>query len=160
MDRNNPKAEITNCFSKTTAKKEGSLDHVPETSETTAASEPSSVYKNPASPGLEGNDNEQPIEQHTSQENGERQSISNKPNQPRNIIFLLRHFGKQKRAFNPKWFDQFKFLHYREDSDSVICHTCANEQKLLHLDTKREDTFITTGFVNWKKAKEISGPFN
>ena len=52
-------------------------------------------------------------------------SIPNKPDQPRNIIFLLRSFGKQKRAFNPKWFDQFKFLHYREDSDSVICHTCA-----------------------------------
>ena len=68
----------------------------------------------------------------------------------------MQHFGKQKRAFNPKWFDQFKFMHYREDSDSVICHTCAvaNEQKLLHLDTKREDTFITIGFVNWNKAKE------
>ena len=38
----------------------------------------------------------------------------------------------------------------------MICHTCvvANKQKLLHLDTKREDTFITTGFVNQKKAKE------
>ena len=47
-------------------------------------------------------------------------------------------------------------MHYRIDSDSVICHTCAvaNEQKLLHLDTKREDIFITNGFVNWKKAKE------
>ena len=45
---------------------------------------------------------------------------------------------------------------YREDSDSVICHTCAvaNEQNLLHLDAKREHTFATTGFVNWEKAKE------
>ena len=68
----------------------------------------------------------------------------------------MQHFGKEKRAFNPKWFNQFKFLHYREDSDSVICYTCAvaNDQKLLHLDTKRGDTFIRTGFVNWKKAKE------
>ena len=62
--------------------------------------------------------------------------------------------GWKKCAFNPKWFDQFKFLHYREDSD-VICHACAvaNEQKLLHLDTKREGTFITTGFINSRKAK-------
>ena len=68
----------------------------------------------------------------------------------------MQHFGKQKRAFNPKWFDQFKFLHYRQDSDSVICHTCAvaNEKKLLHLEPKREDTFITTSFVDWKKVKE------
>ena len=39
-------------------------------------------------------------------------------------------------------------MHYREDSGSVIYHTCAvaNEQKLIHSDTKREDTFISTGF--------------
>ena len=68
----------------------------------------------------------------------------------------MQHFGKQKRAFNPKWFDQFKFLKYREESNSVIFLTCAvaNEQKLLHLDNKREETFITTAFDNWKKAKE------
>ena len=43
-----------------------------------------------------------------------------------------------------------------DTEDSVICHICAvaSEPKLLDLDTKREDTFITTGFVNWKKAKE------
>ena len=41
----------------------------------------------------------------------------------------MRDTGKQKRAFNPKWFDQFTFLHYREDSDSVICHTCALADK-------------------------------
>ena len=43
-----------------------------------------------------------------------------------------------------------------DTEDSVICHTCAvaSEQKLLHLDTEREGTFITTGFVNWKKTKE------
>ena len=48
------------------------LDHVPETSETPAASEPSSVYKNPALTDLEENNIEQPIEQHTSQGNEER----------------------------------------------------------------------------------------
>ena len=82
---------------------------------------PSSVYKTLAWTGLEENNIEQPIEQHTSQENKERQSIPNKPSQPRNIIFTLRPFGKQNRAFNPKQFDQFKFLHYREDSDFLIC---------------------------------------
>ena len=89
MDRNNTKAKIANYFSKTTAKNEESLDHVPEISETAAASEPSSVYKNPALIGLEGNNIEQPIEQDTSQGNEERQSISNKPNQTRNTIFPL-----------------------------------------------------------------------
>ena len=41
----------------------------------------------------------------------------------------MRDTGKQKRPFNPKWFDQVTFLHYREDSDSVICHTCALADK-------------------------------
>ena len=44
MDRNNTNAKITNYFSKTTAKNEKSLDHAPETSETSAASEPTSIY--------------------------------------------------------------------------------------------------------------------
>ena len=38
----------------------------------------------------------------------------------------------------------------------MIFHTCAvaNEQKRNHLDKKREETFITTDFINWKKSKE------
>ena len=79
MNRSITKAKITNYFLKTIAKNEKSLDHVPETSETPAASEPSSVYKTLAWTGLEENNIEQPIEQHTSQENKERQSIPNKP---------------------------------------------------------------------------------
>ena len=72
MDQNNTKAILTNCFSKTTAKNKKNLDHVPEASETPAVSEPSFVYKNPPSAGLEENNIEQPIEQHTSQGNEER----------------------------------------------------------------------------------------
>ena len=89
----NIKAKITNQFSKTTTKNEKSQDDVPETSETPAASEPSSVYRNPASAGLEENNIEQAIEQHTSQGNEERQSIPNKPNRPKDVISPLRHFG-------------------------------------------------------------------
>ena len=64
--------------------------------------------------------------------------------------------GNEKRAFNPKWFDEFKFLHYREESDSVICHTCAfaGNQNLLQTDTKKERTFIDKGFFKWMKALE------
>ena len=41
----------------------------------------------------------------------------------------MRDTGKQKRPFNPKWFDQFTFLQYREDSDSLICNTSALADK-------------------------------
>ena len=45
---------------------------------------------------------------------------------------------------------------YREESDSVICHTCAvaDKNNLLKIDTKKEKTFVETGFSNWKKAIE------
>ena len=55
--------------------------------------------------------------------------LPEKPHHPRSIKFPMRDTGKQKRAFNPKWFDQFTFLHYRGDIDSVICHTCALADK-------------------------------
>ena len=79
-----------------------------------------------------------------------------KPHQPRLKKFSLREMGNQKRAFNPKWFDEFKFLHYREESHSVICHTCAvpDNQNLLETDTKKERTFIDEGFFKWTKALE------
>ena len=63
---------------------------------------------------------------------------------------------KQERSFNPKWFDEFNFLHYWEENDSVICHTCAvaDKNNLFKIDTKEEKTFTETGFSNWKKAIE------
>ena len=99
MDRNNTKVKITNYFSKTTPKNEKSLDHVPETSKTPAASGPSSVYKNLALAGLEENNIEQPVEQHTLQGNEERQSIPYKPNQPRDNNFSMAAFWKTKTCF-------------------------------------------------------------
>ena len=99
MDRKNTKAKITNYFSKTTAKNGKSLDHVPETSETPGASEPSSVYMNPKSACLQENNTEQTIEQQISQEDEERQSIPNKLNQPRNTIFPVATFWKRKTCF-------------------------------------------------------------
>ena len=82
--------------------------------------------------------------------------VPEKLHQPKLNKFPLREVGKQKRAFNPKWFDQFKFLHCREGSDSVVCHTwaIADKRNLLNIDTKKERTFIETGFSNWKKAIE------
>ena len=55
-----------------------------------------------------------------------------KPLQPRSIKFPMRDTGKHKRAFNPKWFDQFTFLHYWEDSDSVcdLPYLCTCRQRL------------------------------
>ena len=82
--------------------------------------------------------------------------VPEKPHQPKSVKFPMRDTWKQKRAFNLKWFDQFQFLHYRKDRDSVIFHTCAlaDKHKLLNIDTKKERNFIEAGFSNWKKAIE------
>ena len=83
-------------------------------------------------------------------------NLPNKPHKPRLKKFPLIEMGNQKREFNPKWFDEFKFLHYREECDSVICHTCAvaDNQNFLKTDTKKERTFIDNEFFKWTKALE------
>ena len=82
--------------------------------------------------------------------------LSKKPQQPKLKQFPLKEVVKQERSFNPKWFDGFNFLHYWEENDSVICHTCAVADKndLFKIDTKKEKTFIETGFSYWKKTIE------
>ena len=50
----------------------------------------------------------------------------NQPNQPRNYKFPRQKFGNFERAFQSKWFDQFKWLHYDQEKDAVFCVTCIN----------------------------------
>ena len=97
MDRDNTEAKITNYFSKTTAKIEKSLDYVAETSDTPAASEPSSVDKNRASSSLEENKTEQPIENipHKEMKSANRFLI----NQTRKYNFSFTTFWKTKTCF-------------------------------------------------------------
>ena len=86
-----------------------------------------------------------------------------KPLQPRSIKFPMRDTGKQKRAFNPKWFDQFTFLHYREDSDSVydLPYLCTCRQRLYSnyfwcfLLPCRKRTFVNLSHF---KASEMAKP--
>ena len=91
-----------------------------------------------------------------SKEKSPEYDLPEKPNQPKSFCFPVKDQGKQKRSFRPHWFDEFTFLHYREQDDSVICHTCAlaDKRKLLTIDTRKEKIFLETGFSNWKKAIE------
>ena len=78
--------------------------------------------------------------------------------QLRIFSFPLRSFDSkgEKRSFKATLFYTWPWLHYREVSDSVICYYCsrANEGKLLAsgLYSKREETYISKGFTNWKDA--------
>ena len=76
------------------------------------------------------------------------------PFQPTNFNFPKKTFGKQNRSFQSKWFNDFPWLHYNEQSDSVLCFICAQQNEKLNLRAARnkEWVFISQGFYNWKKA--------
>lgn len=76
------------------------------------------------------------------------------PHQPCNFKFPKKKIGQWHRSFQPKWFNDFPWLHYIEESNSVICFVCAdqNKQGKLSIAKKKEKTFIEDVFSNWKKA--------
>ncbi|XP_033126692.1 uncharacterized protein LOC117124539 [Anneissia japonica] len=80
--------------------------------------------------------------------------IPNEPNQPRNITFEPRLYGKKKQRFQPSWFDTYPWLHYREHNNSVLCHLCvrADIDRKLFTARNKEAAFLKYGFANWKKA--------
>ena len=83
--------------------------------------------------------------------------IISAPNQPRHQHFPSKVFGKQKRSFNSKWFDNDKWaswLHWEEGVNKAFCYICKNVFKLnqLKLSKSVENAFISVGFDNWKRA--------
>ena len=79
--------------------------------------------------------------------------IPEKFHPPVTLILPKRMFGS-KRAFRANWCQQFPWLHYNIDRDAAFCHICMqadNEGKFLS-SSKRESSFITDGFTNWKEA--------
>lgn len=67
--------------------------------------------------------------------------------------------GKDKKnclKFQATWYQKFSWLHFDDKLNAVLCFTCvkAESLKLCELARKRELTFISKGFKNWKKALE------
>lgn len=81
-------------------------------------------------------------------------SVPQKPNQPsEEFLFPKKKFGDNYRSFKSSWTRQFPWLHYNESSDSAFCWYCMKAMETKQLkSSKREDSFITRGFCNWKNA--------
>lgn len=81
---------------------------------------------------------------------------SKEPHQPKKFQFPQKRYGSQNRALQSTWFDTFPWLHYDENTDSVICFTCYKQYVKGNLKTanKKEFAFIKEGFGIWKKAIE------
>ena len=86
-------------------------------------------------------------------------TIASEPHQPRRFNFPKREFGKKsimRRSFQAGWFAKWRWLHYREDDDTVFCHTCVKAFTELNMSARNaEDTFISRGFSNWKLATSV-----
>ena len=61
-------------------------------------------------------------------------------------------FGKRGRRCQQQWFEDFKWLHYDTEKDSVLCFYCHIHHPKLTAEHNKDPVFITTGFKNWKKA--------
>ena len=61
-------------------------------------------------------------------------------------------FGKHERRCLQQWFEDFKWLCYDMQMDSVFCHYCITHQEKLTTEHNKDPAYLTTGFRNWKKA--------
>ena len=67
------------------------------------------------------------------------------------------------RSFQPKWFNDFNWLHYHETEDAVYCFTCLKaieNNALSELSLNQSDAFTKSGYRNWKKALQKNKGFN
>ena len=56
--------------------------------------------------------------------------------------------------FKSIWFSQHKWLTYCVTQNKAYCYCCHTAVRRLLYFTKNKKAFISSGFENWKKAKE------
>ena len=77
------------------------------------------------------------------------------PFQPVHYDFPKTKFGKQSRSCQSVWFRNFPWLHYVASGDYLLCHVFRQNAKLyLESSRNKEDSFLKSGFSNWKHALE------
>ena len=87
-----------------------------------------------------------------------RTKFPEKPHQPGRISFSKRPFGKIQvvyRTFKLTWFEKWKWLHYNESPDAVLCHVCMKAEEEGKLKANSKDlAFLQKGFTNRMDAME------
>ncbi|XP_060882105.1 zinc finger MYM-type protein 1-like [Metopolophium dirhodum] len=60
------------------------------------------------------------------------------------------------RSCQLKWFNSFSWLHYVKEKNVVLCYPCAlaSQTKITKIKIHGQESFIGTGFQNWKKGTE------
>ena len=78
------------------------------------------------------------------------------PNHPDPKTIPPKKTATQNINFQGKWFEEYPWLTYDVSIQAVLCYKCeaATRLGIMNLATKSEDAFVSTGFSNWKKAKQ------
>ena len=82
-----------------------------------------------------------------------RKYVLKGPCQPLSHDFPRTQFGNKMRCFQVNWFKNWEWLEYSVSKDAAFCFWCY----LFKGDKGKrsgEETFVKTGFRNWKKASE------
>ena len=88
--------------------------------------------------------------------------VGEKPNQPQGFLFPKRSFGHKKvtnRAFQQKWFQRWKWLHYDSGGDRVFCHLCVKALKTgkMTAEGNIDEAFVLREYCSWKDASGDKG---
>jgi hypothetical protein len=78
------------------------------------------------------------------------------PNQPLDICFPVAIISGQKRQFQSKWFDTWKWLEWSQEKQKAVCHPCTMIKRLgkMAFSKNFDNAFTDNGFMNWKKGCE------
>ena len=89
-----------------------------------------------------------------------REGKEMKANQQRNYSYPKRKFAKDEKSFLPSWYEKWNWLHYDEAED-IYCIICTNAyyHKMIN-NIKIEDSFVKTGYLNWKNNKSNDKGFH
>ena len=77
------------------------------------------------------------------------------PAQPQNIEFRQRLFSGKLQSFDKNWFSRFNWIHDDCPKDAAYCFVCIKALSVGAISSNNaEQTFLKTGFRDWKNALE------
>ena len=82
--------------------------------------------------------------------------VTLKPHQPDPKTIVSHKLADKTLRAPRQWYQDFPWLHFIPGVEAALCFYCrkAFEKKTLQLAKNSEDTFVSTGFKNWKKGRE------
>ncbi|CAH9060043.1 unnamed protein product [Cuscuta europaea] len=84
-----------------------------------------------------------------------REYLTRGPCRPIGHVYPKRVYGKEKRSFQPAWFEKYPWLEYSISKDAAYCLWCYLFKDSNKGNRVGEVAFTEKGVNNWKKALDI-----